>query len=143
MELGPRLRALWSGPSLDAMLAAGADPASDRALALRAAHLRSPRHRRRLAGTLEQLVRASEADRRAGASAALPIAREGISEARDSVLALARVLRGAEGVEPRGVALAQQLLGDARSVLYTDAASEAVEHEVRHALDRLGAASPR
>lgn len=143
MELGPRLRALWSAPSLDAMLAAGVDPASDPALALRAAQLRSLRHRRRLAGTLEQLVHASEADRRPGVSAALPIAREGISEARDSVLALAGALRRSEAVDARGVALAQLLLGDARSVLYTDASRGAVEHEVRHALDRLGAASPR
>ena len=131
-----RLEVRWSHWSLDERLAAGFDPASDPALALRAAQLRSPRHRRRLAAWLERLVGDSEVAW-SGMSAAVPILREQVSEARDSLLGLAKVLRDSGRVRPRGVAMVERLLTDAVSVVYTKTARGAVELQVQAALGAL------
>jgi hypothetical protein len=132
-----RARLRWSHWSLDAELAMGTDPASDPALALRAAQLGSDRHRRRLAGWVERLVRDADASRSPGRSAAAPIVCEQVTEARDSLIFLAAVLRNAKQVHPRGLAMVKRLLSDAGSVLYTDGARGAVELHVRTALDHL------
>jgi len=131
-----RLEVRWSYLALDERLAAGFDPASDPALALRAAQLRSPRHRRRLAAWLERLVGDSEVVW-SGMSAAVPIVREQVSEARDSLLRLAKMLRDAGRVRPRGVAMVERLLTDADSVIYTKTARGAVELQVQAALGAL------
>src|SRR4029450_8915337 len=103
-----RLRVRLSHWSLDTMLAAGLDPASDPAFALRAAqlrsrrhrqglgawvgggggrpqagHLRSRSHRQRLASWLEQLARDSEAARSSGLTSAAPLVIEHVDESRD------------------------------------------------------------
>jgi hypothetical protein len=131
-----RLEVRWSHWSLDERLAAGFDPASDPALALRAAQLRSPRRRRRLAAWLERLVSDSEVTW-SGMSAAVPIVRGQVSEARDSLLRLAKALRDAGRVRPRGVAMVERLLTDADSVIYTKSARGAVELQVQAALGAL------
>jgi hypothetical protein len=131
------LRVRLSPWPLDAELAAGIDPASDPALALRAAQLCSPRHRRRLASWVERLARQSESDPAPGLSSAVPRVGERVVEARDSLVRIAAVLRGPEPVSPRGVAMLQRLLTDARSALYTDTANGAVELQVRAALEGL------
>ena len=131
-----RLEVRWSHWSLDERLAAGFDPASDPALALRAAQLRSPRHRRRLAAWLERVVGDSEVVW-SGMSAAVPIVREQVSEARDSLLRLAKVLRDAGRVRPGGVAMVERLLTDADSVIYTKTARGAVQLQVQAALGAL------
>jgi hypothetical protein len=132
-----RLRVIWSHWSLDTELAAGVDPASDPALILRAAQLRSPRHRRRLAAWVERLVREANAGPPPAFTVAVPIVREQILEARDSLLFLAYLLRYADRLQPRGVAMVQQLLADGGSVLYTDTARGAVELQIRTTLDCL------
>lgn len=132
-----RLRVRLSHDSLDAQLAAGIDSGSDDALALRAAQLCSARHRRRLASWVERLARESESDYAPGLSSALPLAREQVGDAHDSLLQVAEVLRDSEPVRPRGVAMVQRLLTDAGSVLYTDTAPGAVELQVRAALEGL------
>jgi hypothetical protein len=132
-----RLRARWSHWSLDAKLAAGIDPASDPELMLRAAQLRSARHRRRLAAWVERLVRECDAARAPSFTAAVPIVREQVVQARGSLLFLAHLLRHAERVEPRGIAMVEQLLADGGSVLYTDSSRGAVELQVQTALDYL------
>ena len=131
-----RLEVRWSQWSLDTMLSAGFDPASDPAVTLRAAQLRSSRHRRRLAAAVERLVRHSD-DPAGGVSAAVPVVREQVRQARDSLLSLAEALRQPEQVRPRGVALVERLLTDAGSVIYTDSARGAVELQVQAALDYL------
>jgi hypothetical protein len=136
-RLALRARVRWTHLSLDAMLVLGVDPASDPALALRASQLRSDRHRRRLAGWVERLVRDAAAARSPGISAAVPVVREQVTEARDSLLLLARALRHAEQVQPGGVAMVERLLSDARSVIYTDSSRGAVELQVQAALDYL------
>jgi hypothetical protein len=132
-----RLRVIWSHCSLDTKLAAGVDPAGDPALILRAAQLRSPRHRRRLAASVERLVGDAHAARPPAFTVAVPIVREQILEARDSLLFLAHLLRYADRLQPRGVAMVQRLLTDGGSVLYTDTACGAVELHVRTTLDCL------
>ena len=136
-DLALRAQVRWSQPSLDARLAVGDDPTSDPALALRAAQLGSYRHRRRLAGWIEQLVREADATRSSGISAAVPVVREQVSEARDSLLFLAHVLRDGERVRPRGVAMVERLLSHAGSVIYTVGARGAVELHAQMALDYL------
>lgn len=135
------LRVRLSPWTLDTELAGGIDPASDPALALRAAQLCSPRHRRRLASWVERLARQSEMDARPGLSSAVPLDGERVAEARESLLRIAQVLRGPTAVSARGVAMLQRLLTDARSALYTDTANGAVELQVRAALEGLAGSS--
>src|SRR5262245_65643809 len=135
---------LWSHWSLDTRLAAGFDPASDPALELRAAQLGSARHRRRLAASVERLTRESNLDGRSGISAAVPVVREQVTEARDSLLLLAHTLRNAERVRARGVAMVERLLTDAGSVIYTDSSRGAVDLPVQAAMRHLtGDLQPR
>ena len=132
-----RLRVLLSSWSLDAELAAGFDPASDPALAMRADQLRSRRHRGRLASWLERLARDAAAGRPDGVASAAPIAREQIVRARDSLTEAARLLRESEPVRPQGVAMIERLLRDAGSALYSETAHGAAEMQVRAALGYL------
>jgi hypothetical protein len=132
-----RLRVIWLHWSLDTELAAGVDPASDPALILRAAQLRSPKHRCRLAASVERLVGEAKAPRLPALTVAVPVVREPILEARDSLLFLAYLLRHADRLPPRGVAMVQRLLTDGGSVLYTDTARGAVELQVETILDCL------
>ncbi len=132
-----RLRVWWSRWSLDNELAAGVDPASNPALCLRAAQLGSPGHRRRLAGCLERLVGESEVDRLGGLSAAVPVVRAQVAEARQSLLLMADLLRSADRIRPRGIAAIERMLTNGGSILYVDSARGAVELQVRIVLDWL------
>ena len=131
-----RLEARWSHWSLDERLAAGFDPSSDPVLAMRAEQLCAPRHRRRLADWLERLAHDSEVAW-PGMSAAVPIVRGQVSEARDSLRRLADLLRNAGRVRPRGVAMIERLLTDADTAIYTRTARVAVELQVQAALRAL------
>src|SRR5262249_51192066 len=130
-------RVHWSHWSLDEKLAAGFDPESDPSLGARAAQLTSRRHRRRLAASVERLVHDSQAPQWSGMSAAVPIIREQVREARDSLLRLAALLRDAEHVKPRGVAMVERLLTDADSYVFTKSARGVVELQVQAALAAL------
>ena len=135
LVLGLRVRAFhWR---LDTGVAAGIDPASERALCARAGQLVSRKHRDRLAAWLERLVHDSKAASVRSFSAALPIASEQVAEARGSLLFLAYVLRHAEHVTPRGVALVERMLRDGDSALYVPSAHDAVELQVQTVLDCL------
>ena len=74
---------------LDYELAAGADPGARPALALRAAQLVHPRHRRKAAACVERLVEEFDADRGWWFSAAIPFLRDQVAEARGTLLWLA------------------------------------------------------
>jgi glycine/D-amino acid oxidase-like deaminating enzyme len=131
------LRVRWSHWSLDARLAAGIDPASDPALIMRAGELRSPRHRRRLARSIERVAGESDVTRRPAFTAAVPLVREQVADARESLLFLAHLLRRAERVRPVGIAMVRRLLTDGGSVLYVNTANGTVELQVQAAIDRL------
>jgi hypothetical protein len=132
-----RLEVRWRHWSLDERLAAGFDPASDPALAVRAEQLCSARHRRRLAAWIQRLALESDAAGRRRLSAAVPVVREQVAEARDSLLRLASELCSTEPVRPRGVAIIQRLLSDSDSAIYSDTARGAVELQVQAALSAL------
>jgi hypothetical protein len=132
-----RLRVRLSHWSLDAMLVAGVDPASEPALALRAEQLRSMKHRQRLASWLERLARESESPGASSLTSAAPILREQVAEARDSLLLATQVLRDSEPVCPRGIAMIERLLRDGDSVLYAETARGAAELQLGAALGYL------
>ena len=129
-----RLQVLWSRWSLDELLASGVDPGSDPALLLRARQLRSERHRSHLASWVERLVDESAVPWTAGLTSKVPIVREKVAEARESLLLVAHLLRHERHVRPRGIAMVERLLSDGGSVIYTDSAQGAVELQVQAAL---------
>jgi hypothetical protein len=134
---GLKLRVLAMRTRLDEELAAGVDPNSGPALALRAAQLLRPRYRRRLAAAVEHLVDEVDAHWGPRLSSAVPFRHDQVAEARGTLLSLAQVLRASEGVQPRGVAMVWQLLSDPASPLYLRTARGALEGQVQAALDSL------
>ena len=135
------LRAVLLRGRLDAQLAAGLDPQSDPALALRAKQLIHARNRRRLARSVEHLVEEVEADRNWWLSAAVPFLRDQVVEARGTLVALAGALRDAEPINPRGVAMTLRLITDPASPLYVRTATGALQLQASAALDAVLAGS--
>jgi len=133
-----RLQVHWSRWALDEALASGADPESDPALSLRAGQLRSKKYRCSLASTIERLVGESDSPGPPCLTSRAPVAHERVTEARETLLRVADVLRTSPTVRSRGVAIVQQLIADGGSVLYTrDHVRGAIELEARLALDCL------
>jgi hypothetical protein len=130
----------WAAPDLDRRLAEGADPDSDRLLRLRAARLLTPSARATVATGLEGVV-ATTRKPRSPFSAAVPIRRGAVRGARRELMALAGDLRHMRVVEARGVAMAQRLVTDPFSPLYTAASSDEVADAVHAAAAALGAPS--
>jgi hypothetical protein len=123
---------------LDERIAAGVRPDSRVELALRADQLVRPRYRRRLASYVEGLVAEFDADRGWWLAAPVPYLRPQVAEARSTLLSLAQVLRHAERVRPRGVAIVSRLLWDpASSPLYVRTARGALQLHAQTALDHL------
>jgi hypothetical protein len=116
-------------------LAAGEDPFSSPALALRATQLASRRLRRRLAGGLEHALSAEHAP--GALTAAIPVDPEAVEIARPVLEELVEVLRAPERVGVRGVALTQLLLTEPGSPLYASAYPEELYEQAREALSAL------
>jgi len=92
--------------------------------------------RANLASALESVIRDAEVPRR-GISAAVPIRRAEVLDAREEIRRLARRLRDPRPAQPKGVALVRQLLTLGDGPLYTAAAPDALRHAVRDATDEL------
>jgi hypothetical protein len=133
MVFAPQVR--LAAPRLDARLAAGDDPFSSPALALRAARLASRRLRRQLAGGLEHAW--SRAHEGAALSPATPVDAEAIEIAWPALKQLAEALRSREHVCVRGVALTQILLTRPGSALYASRYPEELYERAREALFAL------
>jgi hypothetical protein len=131
-----RMRVAWLRPRLDAALAAGADPADRASLALRAEQLLDPRRRARFARSLLRAIESSEPHRLPSRSAAVPVSRAAVLEARPALLALASDLTERSHPAPQGVALAITLLTDGDGPLYRPATPGAL----RDAAERARAA---
>ena len=116
-------RIRWAGPELDQRLADGADPDSDRLLRLRAARLLEPGARATVATGLEGVV-ATISKPRTPFTAAVPVRRGAVRGARRELMALADDLRHLRTVQPRGVAMAERLVTDPSSPLYTAGSSD-------------------
>jgi hypothetical protein len=137
-RLALRARVLLHAGRLDTALAAGADPSASPELALRASRLTSARHRRALAGRIEEVIRLAEQPG-PRLSAAPPLAKRDVRDARAALLDLSQMLRGGEPIAPAGVVLAQRLLSDGAGPLYVHCAEDALWHTVRAASAALGA----
>jgi hypothetical protein len=123
--------------NLDSRLAAGVDPATERRLEVRSAQLVSPRHRRRLADTLERVVREADAAPAPSFSVVVGTARDQVAEARSSLLFVAYILRHVDRAGSRGVAIIERLLTDGGSELYLGSFDGALAFRVQTALDCL------
>jgi hypothetical protein len=126
------VRARWAGADLDRRLAAGADPHSDRLLALRAARLATPASRALVATGLERAV-ASVDKPKSPLSAAIPVRRRPVRDARADLLSLAADLRQMSAPQARGVAMAERLITAPGSPLYCSTSGEEVRHAARAA----------
>jgi hypothetical protein len=85
--------------------------------AVREARLTSERARRRLAGDLENAIARSQ-DARTPFTAAIPVCREAVTDARGLLLDLAERLRAPRHANPDGVRMAHRLLVDGAGPLY-------------------------
>jgi hypothetical protein len=137
-----RLRVAAGRDVLDTMLAHGANRASLPELALRAAQLERPRHRRALARTLRRVVVEATGSRPPARATAVTIARRQILAQRDGVLALAERLDSPQPAHAAGIAIAQRLVTDAlRSPLYVETQSETLGPLARQAVANMDAAA--
>ena len=134
-----RLRVAVRHDSLDSALARGADPASRPQLAMRAAQLERPRHRRTLARTLRRVVDEATGPRPAARSTAVVIARKQILAHASDVLELAVRLDCPHPADPTGIAIAQRLMTDAvESPLYVEEERSTLNDVCRQAVMQMG-----
>jgi hypothetical protein len=127
-----RLKVRLLGVRLDRRLAAGEPPSSSPELRARAAELRAPTERWKLAEEVDQVIEsAAQPPRLAGAAA--PLNRTGVLACGPLLSDLVDDLRHAERVEARGVALVRRLLRDGGSPLYAPESKAALERAVRQA----------
>lgn len=108
-----RLRVATHRNALDAALAGGSERTRQPELAMRAAQLERPRHRRALARTLRAFVDEASGPRPPARATAVVISRAEIRAQADSVLALAARLDSAQPAGAAGIAIAQRLVTDA------------------------------
>ena len=133
-----RLRVGVHHDSLDDALARGADPASPQ-LAMRAAQLERPRHRRTLARTLRRAVDEATGPRAAARPSAVVIARTQVLAHANDVLELAVRLDCPHPAHPTGIAIAEQLVTDAaESPLYVEEGRFALDDACRQAVMLMG-----
>jgi hypothetical protein len=116
-----KLRVLRDRTRLDSALAEGADPSDDPTLAIRARALSAPRARRRLAGTILNLLDAAEEppDAFGPHGPRPPLQRESILTARPELETLADRLAGPGPMPVQALALTALLVWDAASPIYT------------------------
>jgi hypothetical protein len=133
-----RVRAAWEHGDLDRRLAEGADPDTDPLLHTRAERLVTPASRAALAAGLERTVAAAH-EPGAALSSAAPVRRGPVRGARHELMGLAGELRHMADPRPRRVAMAERLLTEASSVLFTAASSAEVARAARAAIDNLRA----
>jgi hypothetical protein len=145
--LWQRLRVWWRTPELDAELAAGLNPEGTRLLSLRAHKLATTKQRARLAQTLEKMVASADAHRVMVAPGfrrlrpSLPVRREQVHSNRTVLLHLAERLREDRPLRVQGLALAERLVTDDNSPLYSDQARLPLHDAVHVALGKLDRSS--
>jgi hypothetical protein len=122
--------------SLDTRLAQGASPDEAPELAARATQLVSQRTRCGLATGIVRAVEAA-AERSGSFSSSAPLNRQEIQSARAELLQLAEDLRSPGPLQPRGVALTEQLLTHGDSPLYGPSIEGSLRDAVRHARTAL------
>ena len=114
LRIGVRMHRAW----LDSQLAEGRRPDSDPALAERARQLTSETMRHRLSRALLRIVDVAARTPRPRRSAAAPLDRGAVLEARALLIQLAQRLEAEDAVNPRGVAMVARLITDGTGPLY-------------------------
>ena len=134
-RLAVRVRTRWRRNRLNQELGHGADPANSPELSLRAAQLRSPVERARLANALVETLGDARGSNLGPFTIKARRQHAAIREYADDLLALVLRLRDDQPVDVRGAAITAWLLSDGASPLYRDGGED-----LRHALHaaRLG-----
>lgn len=140
-RLWDRIRIRWACAELDARISKGEDPDADPLLERRAERLVTPAFCARLARGLESVI-ASVDKPKTPLTAAVPVRRGPVRGARRELLALAGDLRHMRAPHPRGVAMAERLITDPYSPLYTATSSDEIERAARAAARWLNADPP-
>jgi hypothetical protein len=135
MSIVTAIRGRLAGISLDAALAAGADPNCSPALRERARWLTSPRCRARVAARLAKVADESHWSA-IGWSSVVPPAQAALAAA-PALLRLAREVIETDDANPRGVALALELVSDGASPLYRGPTIDEVLDAIEAAEDAL------
>lgn len=132
-----RLQVALQRAQLDTALAEGADPADDRALALRAHQLTAQSTRHAVARCLRNLLDAAEEAPEAWdpPGPRPPLQRDAILTSQDDMLALADRLR--YPISPQAAALAALLVWDSASPIYTNHPDTTVTEAIHRILDLL------
>ena len=140
-SLAVRIRTRWRRSRLDDELARGTVPGDSAELTLRAAQLRSPAERSRLANALVDALGAARGPN-LGAFTKKARRRDAqIRESADDLLALVQRLRDQRPVNLRGAAMAARLVNHARSPLH-QVGDQDLGHEIRAARTTLEATRP-
>ena len=137
-SVGLRLRVRWNAAQLDAALAAGADPGASRSLALRGQQLAEPKHRARIARSIDRLLELVER----GAMPQLSITRAPlqpgrVEHSRTQLMELADRLEAADSLPVRGLAMANLLVEDGTAALYAHEPSDPLRPAVEAILAAL------
>jgi hypothetical protein len=125
------IRARLQHHSLDRQIAGGAELA-DPLLTERARQLIRPRMRARVASDIERLV-ADTHRRDPRLTAAVPVCRHAIREARPDLIGLASSLRAPDASSPKGVARALILLSDDEGPVFNPRCDHSLRTEVQAA----------
>lgn len=118
--------------ALTRSIAAGAETSSTPELARRAQQLTSNEFRLTLAAGLTRILKDAERPRTA-LTAAVPLQRREIIASRADIARLVQDLRGPDDVQPRGVALVDELITSGDSPLYAPGPEGALDRALRRA----------
>jgi hypothetical protein len=127
-----RILATLRGRSIDDRLLAGELPEATGSTRRRSARLLDPEYRAAVAVALRRTVDEVEQDRRFRISPRLHLRTKEVMDAGPLMLELADEIENDPSVHPRGVILADRLVRDGDSPLYSQR-DETVESAVRHA----------
>jgi hypothetical protein len=139
-SLAVRIRSRLRRDRLDEELSRGADPAASAELSLRAAQLRSPAERARLANALVEALGDARGPNLGAFRAKARQQHVVIREYADDLLGLALRLRDDRPVDVQGAAMTARLVDDRRSPLHRNGGRE-LHHAIsaaRLALDGTG-----
>jgi hypothetical protein len=137
-SLALRLRVRWNAAQLDAALADGVDPATSKSLALRGQQLADPKHRARIARSIDRLLELTER----GAAPQLSLGRAPfepgrVEHSRAQLTELADRLEAVDSSPVKGLAMANLLVEDGTAALYAHEPSDPLRPAVEAILAAL------
>jgi hypothetical protein len=133
-----RMRVRWNAAQLDAALADGADSVASKSLALRAQQLADPKHRARIARSIDHVLELSER----GSAPQLYLTRapfqpERVEQSRPQLMELADRLEAVDSPPVKGLAMANLLVEEGTAALYAHAPSDPLRPAVEAILAAL------